>query len=66
MVDRPRLGEILVRNQAITPEQLEEALAVQQETKQLLGQILLAKKYCTFEHLVDALTEQGTSLLSEE
>ena len=63
--ERPRLGEILVRNGSITEAQLTEALQEQQQSKKLLGQILLAKRFCTFEQLVSALTEQGITLLGE-
>lgn len=61
--ERERLGEILIRHGHIDHAQLDEALATQQGTERLLGQILLAKKYCSFEQLVAALEEQGAHLL---
>ena len=65
MSERARLGEILVRDGAITEAQLAEALDEQKSSKKLLGQILLARKFCNFEQLVSALTEQGITLLGE-
>lgn len=38
-----RIGDVLIREGKLTPEQLEQALAEQKETKELLGEILLRK-----------------------
>ena len=40
-----RLGDILVEQELLTPDQLADALAEQKKTKELLGQILLRKNY---------------------
>ncbi len=46
---RLRLGEILCQLGFITPDQLEEALQIQQSTRELLGQILQRLGYITSE-----------------
>ena len=63
-----KIGAILVRMGAITPEQLQDALTAQAEggRHQLVGQILLAKRYCSFNVLAEALAEQGVALLEGE
>jgi len=53
-----QLGELLVERKAITPEQLEAALKVQQEKGGFLGQILVSLGYATEEAVVHALTAQ--------
>jgi len=42
---RPRLGDVLVRHGAITPQQLEHALASQKKTHGPLGQVLIKLGY---------------------
>ena len=42
---RPRLGDVLVRHGAITPQQLEHALASQKKTRGPLGQVLIKLGY---------------------
>jgi type IV pilus assembly protein PilB len=55
-----RLGELLVRANQITPEQLEQALAEQRglEEHARLGEILVARNYLTRKELARALAEQ--------
>lgn len=55
----PRLGEYLVENGTITPQQLEAALTQQKESgKQiLLGQVLVEMGYCDHETLDQAVSK---------
>lgn len=52
------LGELLVERKAITPRQLEEALAVQQQEGGLIGQALVTLGYATEEAIIQAFTTQ--------
>jgi F-type H+-transporting ATPase subunit beta len=54
----PRLGDILLKNKWITPEQLERALQRHKETGELLGSVLVHMGYITGANLVKALSEQ--------
>ncbi len=56
---RCRLGETLIRWEALTPAQLDQALASQQQTGKRLGQILLQEGMVTPDTLADALAEQA-------
>jgi general secretion pathway protein E len=40
-----KIGELLVQHASLSPEQLQEALQLQQETGMLIGEILLKKNY---------------------
>ncbi len=53
-----KLGEILVRQNAIRPEQLSEALAFQEQIPRL-GEILVQKNYVTPYQLEEALERQN-------
>ncbi|HLB02429.1 MAG TPA: F0F1 ATP synthase subunit beta [Nitrospiria bacterium] len=53
-----RLGEILVENKLVMPEQMEKALAWQKSTGEPLGAVLVQMGYITEDHLVKALSEQ--------
>ena len=53
-----RIGELLIERGVITPEQLQEALNNQQETKKLLGETLIDLGYATEEHIMISLTTQ--------
>ncbi len=55
------LGEILLRSTKLTREQLNEALTAQKEkgNSELLGDILIKKKWITEEHLLHALSLQS-------
>lgn len=66
MAERPKLGELLVRRGAITPEQLVDALETQKHSKMLLGQIITAKQYCSAFQVADALLEQAAWLLDAQ
>ena len=53
-----RLGNILVDRKLITPEQVEDALALQDETGQRFGQIIVEKGWINNKKLLDILSEQ--------
>ncbi len=53
-----QLGELLVERKAISAEQLEEALGIQQRDGGLLGQILVRLGYTTEEAVAQVLTAQ--------
>lgn len=55
---RKKLGEILVRQGRITPEQLSEILRLQKETSKPLGQIFIEKEVLNEEELTQILGEQ--------
>ncbi|NMO16443.1 protein kinase [Pyxidicoccus fallax] len=66
---RPRqpLGSILVARGLVTPQVLEESLALQKKRGGRLGQILVAERKLEPEHLVRALSEQtGLPHITEE
>jgi len=58
MPKRRRIGEILVNQGRITPEQLTEFLRIQKETSQPLGQLLIEKEILTKEELTQVLGGQ--------
>lgn len=53
-----QLGELLIDNKIITPENLEDGLQYQKEKGGLLGQALVALGYTTEEAIAQALTAQ--------
>ncbi len=53
-----KLGELLLERKVITPDQLQQALKVQQDRGGLLGQILTELGYATEEAVAQALTAQ--------
>jgi hypothetical protein len=55
---RARLGEMLIKAERITPEQLEKALAQQKQLRQPLGRTLMALGYLTEEQMREALCAQ--------
>jgi len=55
---KKKLGELLIRQGALTPAQLEQALAIQREEKALLGEILLRLGFVRQTDLARALAEQ--------
>jgi len=62
----PPLGELLVARGLITPEQLEQALADQSETKRPLGEILIRLGFLSPAMVAQALaTQQGRMIKSE-
>ncbi|MGE4158938.1 MAG: GspE/PulE family protein, partial [Planctomycetota bacterium] len=56
-----KLGEMLVNEGLITPEQLQEALSIQQRKKSFLGETLIEQKFLTEDQLLDVLTRQTGS-----
>jgi hypothetical protein len=52
------LGELLVRSEVITQEQLDAALTEQQTTGIMLGRVLVAKGFCTEADIASALGKQ--------
>jgi adsorption protein B len=56
---RGRLGEILIRWEAITPARLEEALDEQQASHRPLGRILLSHGWLDEETLAEAISTQS-------
>lgn len=59
-ISRPsdRIGNALVTQGAITQEQLDQALAVQKQTMQRLGHVLIAEKIVAEDHLRKAVEAQ--------
>ncbi len=55
---RSKLGELLVKSKAITPSQLEMALAEQRRWKQTLGEVVVRLKFVTEEQMRRALCQQ--------
>ncbi len=53
-----RLGDLLVRERVITPEQLEQALKVQKETGSRLGSILVKLGFLSDEEVTNFLSRQ--------
>jgi len=53
-----RLGDLLVKEKVITPEQLEQALKVQKETGTRLGSILVKLGYLSDEDVTNFLSRQ--------
>jgi type IV pilus assembly protein PilB len=55
---RSKLGELLVKSNAITPAQLEMALAEQRRWKQTLGEVVVRLRFVTEEQVRRALCQQ--------
>jgi type IV pilus assembly protein PilB len=53
-----RLGDLLVKEKVISPEQLEQALKVQKETGSRLGSILVKLNFLTDEEVTNFLSRQ--------
>ena len=53
-----RIGELLVERGAITPAQLEEALAIHRRSNEFLGATLVRRGYITESVLFDVIAEQ--------
>jgi type IV pilus assembly protein PilB len=58
MPKRIKLGEILVRQNKLTPEKLLEILEIQSQTSQSLGYLLTKQEIITDDELNNALSEQ--------
>ncbi|NLM62303.1 MAG: Flp pilus assembly complex ATPase component TadA [Clostridiales bacterium] len=62
---RLSLGHLLVREGIVTPEQVDEALEIQKQTREKLGTILVNKGYCKEEEIARALaTKTGFDFMS--
>ena len=59
VVQKSRLGSLLIRKGFITEQQLSEALRQQRETGQMLGEVLIAKGLITTGQLQKALRKQS-------
>jgi len=55
---RPKLGEVLLRSQAVNEEQLQQALQEQQRSKRPLGEVLIKLGHLTDEAMRQALCLQ--------
>ncbi len=55
---KKRLGEILIEDGSLSPENLEEALLHQKKEGGMIGQILIKLGYITEDHLVAAVGKQ--------
>ena len=53
-----KLGEILLKENIITPEQLARALSISQSTGQRLGYVLIRLGYCSDKDIAKALSKQ--------
>lgn len=62
MVPTP-IGEILVNNGILTPEQLKSCLDLQDKEAGKLGQVLIREGYATAEEVFHALSEQLDAML---
>lgn len=58
VLDKKRLGDILVAARKITPEDLQEALKIQRKRGEKLGKVLIDNRYITEEDLLTSLEEQ--------
>jgi len=58
MAKYKRIGEILVSEGMVTPEQLEEAVKLQSKEGGRLGDILIRLGYVTEEQILSALSKQ--------
>ena len=55
---RPLIGEILIKRNVITPQQLQEALSTQKQEKCFLGEILVKRGFVEERDIVVALVVQ--------
>jgi hypothetical protein len=58
-----RLGKVLMKTGLITPDQLKEALELQQKTLQKIGFIMVDQRYLTREELKEALQIQVAQMI---
>lgn len=57
-VDKKLIGQILLKNKALTPDQLDEGLARQEDSSKRIGEILIELGSIKEEDLLNALAEQ--------
>jgi adenylate cyclase len=62
MSDAPRLGEVLIALDYLTGEKLSEVLAVQAQDARPLGELLIERGVCTFEHVYEGLIARGQAV----
>ncbi len=55
---KKRLGEILIQRSILTEEKLQEALNIQQESKEKIGEILVRLGYVSRETLLEVLSQE--------
>lgn len=61
-----QIGELLLENTNLTRDQLEEALEIQKETGELLGEILIGKKYINPHDITKVICRQmGINYIQE-
>ncbi|PIV83090.1 MAG: hypothetical protein COW52_10140 [Nitrospirae bacterium CG17_big_fil_post_rev_8_21_14_2_50_50_9] len=60
---KDKVGEILIRMEKITREELDQGLIKQKETGDLIGDILLARGYLTTKDFITALESQATQII---
>ncbi len=53
-----RIGDVLINEGILTPEKLDEALALQKEKKKRLGEVLIENGFLTEETMANALSRQ--------
>lgn len=60
---RPRLGDVLIDRESITPERLEHVLQLQASGSEArhLGELLVETGECTYEQVFEALRIQSSS-----
>ena len=58
LLERKRLGELLVMNGALTPKELRYALAQQKQDGRTLGRILISQNLVTRRDLYNTLGQQ--------
>ena len=57
-VNKPKIGQLLIKYTSLTDAQLNEALSIQQETGMLLGEILLKKNYIQPHDIIKVMCHQ--------
>ncbi|HPQ37940.1 MAG TPA: GspE/PulE family protein [Synergistaceae bacterium] len=56
--EKLRLGDILIKAMAITPDQLQEALEEQKRSRERLGELLISKGWVSERQVIEALGNQ--------
>jgi hypothetical protein len=57
-LERPRLGDLLLKKGLITPEQLQAALTESRETGDLLGRVMIRRQFIFEDELARTLADQ--------
>ncbi len=60
---KDKVGEILIRMDKLTREELDQGLIKQKETGELIGDIFLARGYLTTKDFIAALERQATEII---